>query len=272
MMYCTGGIRCERASALLKYKMETDPAVKDLDIKGVYQLQGGIDKYFKEFPDGGYWKGSNYVFDKRFAHKPDLTTETEDQQPMGKCEACSKPWDMYRGKRRCPTCGVPSLICRSCMQADQDGTRKLDRGIRCDLCVEQNIRSKHELRAKEQREIEEYEETLKTRGLLFPTAANPDEVTRLFLKNMCKTKMNEQILMDHLEGITHIVWRTNGQTSQFFGQGWVEMESPGAAASAVAKSGEVVVGRPLYIEYQPPGGKDAWPPPSSSIAKLKHAK
>src|SRR6056300_1751938 len=66
----TGGIRCERASALLKYKMETDPEIKALDIKGVYQLQGGIDKYFKEFPDGGYWQGKNYVFDKRFAHAP----------------------------------------------------------------------------------------------------------------------------------------------------------------------------------------------------------
>lgn len=46
----TGGIRCERASALLKYKMENDPEIKDLGIQGVYQLQGGIDKYFKEFP------------------------------------------------------------------------------------------------------------------------------------------------------------------------------------------------------------------------------
>jgi predicted sulfurtransferase len=41
LMYCTGGIRCERASALLKYKMETDPEIKNLGIKGVYQLQGG---------------------------------------------------------------------------------------------------------------------------------------------------------------------------------------------------------------------------------------
>jgi len=40
MMYCTGGIRCERASALLKYRMETDPSVVELGIKGVYQLQG----------------------------------------------------------------------------------------------------------------------------------------------------------------------------------------------------------------------------------------
>jgi predicted sulfurtransferase len=50
--------------------METDPEIKELGIRGVYQLQGGIDKYFKEFPDGGYWQGKNYVFDKRFAHAP----------------------------------------------------------------------------------------------------------------------------------------------------------------------------------------------------------
>merc|ERR1711937_477576 len=49
---------------------ENNPDVKDLNIKGVYQLQGGIDKYFREFPDGGYWVGKNYVFDKRFSHAP----------------------------------------------------------------------------------------------------------------------------------------------------------------------------------------------------------
>ena len=50
--------------------MDRDESVRTLGIKGVYQLQGGIDKYFKKFPDGGYWKGKNYVFDKRFAHAP----------------------------------------------------------------------------------------------------------------------------------------------------------------------------------------------------------
>merc|ERR1712226_286100 len=140
LMYCTGGIRCERASALLKYKMEHDPSVKDLNIQGVYQLQGGVDKYFKQFPEGGYWKGKNYVFDKRTAHAPaaieakngnDQKRDDDDDQKeqfahdkygnksrpddssdtviMGSCEACGKRWDKYAGKRRCPTCGVPSL-------------------------------------------------------------------------------------------------------------------------------------------------------------------
>jgi len=70
LMYCTGGVRCERASALLKQKIDEEEDMKQLGIKGVYQLQGGVDKYFKEYPTGGMWKGKNYVFDKRFAHAP----------------------------------------------------------------------------------------------------------------------------------------------------------------------------------------------------------
>jgi predicted sulfurtransferase len=53
LMYCTGGIRCERASALLRQKIDTEEDTKELGIKGVFQLQGGVDKYFKDFPEGG---------------------------------------------------------------------------------------------------------------------------------------------------------------------------------------------------------------------------
>ena len=105
LMYCTGGVRCERASALLRTKMETEEDTKALGIKGVYQLQGGIDKYFREFPDGGWWKGKNYVFDKRFAHAPPTVGNTNGKVSMGECESCHKPWDRFHSKRRCPTCG-----------------------------------------------------------------------------------------------------------------------------------------------------------------------
>lgn len=106
--------RCERASALLKQKIDEEEDTKELGIKGVYQLQGGIDKYFKQFPAGGLWRGKNYVFDKRFAHAPpaveavkrtkqagpfDASITAYDDIPanaadeiMGKCEACYKPW------------------------------------------------------------------------------------------------------------------------------------------------------------------------------------
>ena len=308
LMYCTGGIRCERASALLKYKMETDQAVKDLGIKGVFQLQGGIDKYFKEFPDGGYWKGKNYVFDKRFAHAPpkidgELHGRTKEQddsakafpnstgnKAMGKCEACFKPWDMYRGKRRCPTCGVPSLICKECFLADKNGTKKLGREVRCDLCVEQNITTKREYKEKDERFIADYESKMIAKGLLHPNgsakndgnhddseasapmAPNPKQITRLVLKNMCRKNMTEEALMEALPGITHIVWHTIRNRKNpsgepiFMGMGWVEMATPDDAARAVAQSNKLkLFHRPLGIAFQPADGKDIWPPPSSKV-------
>ncbi|XP_006863199.1 PREDICTED: thiosulfate sulfurtransferase/rhodanese-like domain-containing protein 2 [Chrysochloris asiatica] len=57
LMYCTGGIRCERGSAYLKAKGVC---------KEVFQLKGGIHKYLEEFPDG-YYKGKLFVFDERYA-------------------------------------------------------------------------------------------------------------------------------------------------------------------------------------------------------------
>src|SRR5690606_8075723 len=52
--YCTGGIRCEKASAYLVEK----------GFKDVYQLDGGIVSYTKKFPDT-YWEGGVFVFDER---------------------------------------------------------------------------------------------------------------------------------------------------------------------------------------------------------------
>ena len=58
LMYCTGGIRCERASAL----------IRSLGHEQVYQLKGGIHNYLEEYADkgGGCWIGDNYTFDKRY--------------------------------------------------------------------------------------------------------------------------------------------------------------------------------------------------------------
>lgn len=201
---------------------------------------------------------------------------------MSQCEACQKPWDRFGGKRRCPTCGVPSLICKECF--DKKGKANL-KDVRCDLCVAENIKSKYQLRAKEQKEIEEYEQKLAERGLIPQPEArgerlkvtsttpkqfaakpsNPDGVTRLHLKNMCRKSMDENTLMEFLPGITHIVWRSDRKSGQFLGQGYVEMATPDDAANAVAKNGQIVLGRPLYIKYQPADPKDRWPPPNSQV-------
>ncbi|MES2170360.1 MAG: rhodanese-related sulfurtransferase [Actinomycetota bacterium] len=53
--YCTGGIRCEVLSSLMRSR----------GFGEVYQLEGGIARYGEEFGDSGLWKGSLYVFDRR---------------------------------------------------------------------------------------------------------------------------------------------------------------------------------------------------------------
>ncbi|KAG5177691.1 hypothetical protein JKP88DRAFT_350674 [Tribonema minus] len=62
LMYCTGGVRCERASAYLRAK---GPAFAD-----VVQLSGGIERYLQAFPDGGFFAGKNFVFDERVSVAP----------------------------------------------------------------------------------------------------------------------------------------------------------------------------------------------------------
>lgn len=78
LMFCTGGIRCERASAYLK---EQNVAQE------VYQLEGGIQRYIEQFPDG-FFRGKNYVFDGR------VSVRVNDDI-LSNCEICKKPCDDY---------------------------------------------------------------------------------------------------------------------------------------------------------------------------------
>ena len=147
LMFCTGGIRCERASAYLKKEMGEK-------VDGVYQLQGGIEKYLQEFPDGGFWRGKNFVFDKREAisaenrdgdggviKKKDqkkIQLDKDDDLPA-QCCVCSIKWDRYVGKKKCYTCGVPVLMCDKCMELKPDKTKGKELSVRCSLCVKENI-------------------------------------------------------------------------------------------------------------------------------------
>eukprot|EP00497_Spongosphaera_streptacantha_P003064 TRINITY_DN3704_c0_g2_i1.p1 TRINITY_DN3704_c0_g2~~TRINITY_DN3704_c0_g2_i1.p1 ORF type:complete len:267 (-),score=58.34 TRINITY_DN3704_c0_g2_i1:27-827(-) len=134
MFYCTGGVRCERATALLKNTYEEGT------VQEVFQLQGGIHKYLDHFEDGGHWVGKNYVFDKRFAHGPKKPKPNE--AIFGKCACCSKPWDRYRGKKKCSACGVPLLVCSACQAAKLDKNKK--NPPKCPLCTEQGWETKKE--------------------------------------------------------------------------------------------------------------------------------
>lgn len=100
LMYCTGGIRCERASAFLVER----------GLQDVNQLEGGIHRYLDEFPeDGGHWIGKNYTFDKRFSHG------AKECEVISKCVVCDEPWERYQANQKCTYCKLEILVCKTCI-------------------------------------------------------------------------------------------------------------------------------------------------------------
>ncbi len=73
--YCTGGIRCEILSAMMKNR----------GYEEVYQMDGGIVKYGEKFKDKGLWEGKLFVFDDRM--QMSFSDEAED---IAECEQCGK--------------------------------------------------------------------------------------------------------------------------------------------------------------------------------------
>ncbi|XP_076219414.1 thiosulfate sulfurtransferase/rhodanese-like domain-containing protein 2 [Aptenodytes patagonicus] len=96
LMYCTGGIRCERGSAYLRSKAAC---------REVYQLKGGIHKYLEEFPDG-FYRGKLFVFDDRYAI-------CSNEDIISACRYCGTLWDQYK---LCSSqhCRQLVLTCPSC--------------------------------------------------------------------------------------------------------------------------------------------------------------
>ncbi len=99
--YCTGGVRCEKASAYLR----------EQGFKNVRQLHGGIHEYGEQ-AGGKYFEGEMFVFDKRL-HVP---VNTENPTVISKCKYCAQPITRY------VDCAVPScpelfICCAACEQA-----------------------------------------------------------------------------------------------------------------------------------------------------------
>lgn len=81
LMYCTGGIRCEKASAYFKHQ----------GFKNVYQLEGGIIEYARQIKEEGVeskFIGKNFVFDHRLGER--ITDDIISQ-----CHQCGKPCDNH---------------------------------------------------------------------------------------------------------------------------------------------------------------------------------
>ncbi|HEX7633634.1 MAG TPA: rhodanese-related sulfurtransferase [Candidatus Saccharimonadales bacterium] len=96
--YCTGGIRCEVLSAMMKNR----------GFQEVYQIDGGIVKYGETYADDGLWEGSLYVFDDRMGVK--FSDKAKD---IGVCVHCGGKTSNYENCADV-ACNDLILICKDC--------------------------------------------------------------------------------------------------------------------------------------------------------------
>ena len=102
VMYCTGGIRCEKASAYFKHK----------GFKQVYQLEGGIIEYARQVEDKkleNKFRGKNFVFDHRRG-------ERISNEIISNCHQCGKPCDTHVNCAN-EACHLLFIQCEECAQA-----------------------------------------------------------------------------------------------------------------------------------------------------------
>jgi len=99
LMYCTGGIRCEKASAYMLYK----------GFKNVFQLEGGIIKYANDIKEQGLenkFKGKNFVFDERLGEKI-------GNEVISKCHQCGEACDTHTNCANV-ACNLLFIQCQNC--------------------------------------------------------------------------------------------------------------------------------------------------------------
>ncbi len=101
--YCTGGIRCEILSALMKKR----------GFKDVYQMDGGIVKYGEAYGDDGLWEGSLYVFDGRMGVK--FSDKAKD---IGECVHCAGKTSNFENCAL-KSCNKLVLICNDCKSGNE---------------------------------------------------------------------------------------------------------------------------------------------------------
>lgn len=97
LIYCTGGIRCEKAIL----------ALEDKGYENVYQLDGGILNYFASFPEGGAFEGECFLFDHRVA----VDSKLQPSQKYGLCPHCGDPAFV---DFTCGYCKGPGQVCEAC--------------------------------------------------------------------------------------------------------------------------------------------------------------
>ncbi|MBK6901517.1 MAG: rhodanese-related sulfurtransferase [Saprospirales bacterium] len=99
VMYCTGGIRCEKASAYLAHK----------GFREVYQLDGGIIEYTRQVAEKGLpnkFHGKNFVFDERLG-------ERISEEVIARCHQCGEPADTHINCAN-DACHLLFIQCEAC--------------------------------------------------------------------------------------------------------------------------------------------------------------
>ena len=101
VMYCTGGIRCEKASAYFKHK----------GFKNVFQLEGGIIEYARQVEEQSLenkFIGKNFVFDDRRAEKI-------GEEVIAQCHQCGNPFDVHTNCAN-DACHLLFIQCDDCKE------------------------------------------------------------------------------------------------------------------------------------------------------------
>ncbi len=121
--FCTGGIRCEPATAML--------IGAGIDQKNIYQLEGGIVKYGEKYGNEGFYEGKCFVFDERIAVPVNVLP---DAPIVGNCLHCATSIDAYRNCANkwcnklfiaCDACNVKftntcSVVCQDVIQNEKN--------------------------------------------------------------------------------------------------------------------------------------------------------
>ncbi|WP_300422123.1 rhodanese-related sulfurtransferase, partial [uncultured Hyphomonas sp.] len=117
-MFCTGGIRCEKATSFVKAE----------GIDDVFHLKGGILKYLETVPEtDSKWRGECFVFDERVSVRHDLTPGSYDM-----CHACKRP---ITDEDKAEAVYVPGVSCPYCIDemSDEQRARFAERQKQIDL-------------------------------------------------------------------------------------------------------------------------------------------
>ncbi|APT85721.1 rhodanese-related sulfurtransferase [Corynebacterium aquilae] len=125
--YCTGGIRCEILSSLMKNR----------GFKEVYQIDGGIVRYGEKYGNKGLWEGSLYVFDKRMHME---FADDEDFKQLGHCINCGADTNKFEHCINEDECRKLVLMCKDCY--DNPATRHCGQ----DACKEVAAKAAAELK------------------------------------------------------------------------------------------------------------------------------